>query len=213
MEIQRGDHQITTTHWWWRPGWGPETRYLTFHLTFDSEPALAAVAERHSRLLTSLPNVDPVPTPWLHLTMTGVGHVSEVSDEIVQALCARIIDDAADHIDQQPAIVFDALYFGRDGLSLTGNAPDWLTTLRQQQEQAVEDLLGGPREWYRVRPHVSLAYYDGEVDESALLKGITDTGLDDVVITGPTLSLLELRREGHLYRWRTVGERRLTLAL
>ncbi|MFT3875837.1 MAG: hypothetical protein QM708_05365 [Propioniciclava sp.] len=206
MEIQRGEFERTTTHWWWRPGWGPETRYLTFHLTFTEEPALAATAERYSGVLNSLANLDPVPVPWLHLTMTGVGHAAEVSDEIVDALCERVLADAARRIDGQPPIVFDTLYFGRDGLSLTGQAPDWLILLRQRQEQAVEDLLGGPRAWHRARPHVTLAYYDGEVDESALLDGVKAAGLDGVVLTRPTLSLLELRRDGHLYRWRTVGE-------
>ncbi|MFT3889095.1 MAG: hypothetical protein QM713_13155 [Arachnia sp.] len=211
MEMRRGEFEHTTSHWWWRPGWGPETRYLTFHLTFGSEPALAVPADRYAGVLGGLGRVDRVPPSWLHLTMTGVGHAAEVPDEALHALCSRVLDDAAGRADGQSAIVFDTLYLGRDGLSLTGQVPDWLTALRHAQESAVEDLLGGPREWRRVPPHVTLAYFDGEIDEVALVWGLNDAGLEDVVITRPTLSLIELRRQGHLYSWRTIAERQLTL--
>ncbi|MEZ5087303.1 MAG: hypothetical protein R2722_13990 [Tessaracoccus sp.] len=212
MEIQRGDFEQTTSHWWWRPGWSPETRYFTFHLTFAEEPALTSVAERYSGTLTSLAHVDPIPTPWLHLTMTGVGHTCDVSDEIVDALCDRVIGDAANIADHQSPIIFDTLYLGKDGLSLTGQAPEWLTQLRRRQEEAVEELVGGPHNWSRIRPHVSLAYFDGQIDEAALLHGMRESGLDDIVITRPTVSLLELRRDGHLYRWCTVADRVLDLS-
>jgi len=27
-------------HWWWRPGWGPGTRFYTFHFTFQDQPVV-----------------------------------------------------------------------------------------------------------------------------------------------------------------------------
>ena len=38
------DFTQTRSHWWWRPGWGPGARFLTFHLTFERAPELQATA-------------------------------------------------------------------------------------------------------------------------------------------------------------------------
>lgn len=106
--------------------------------------------------------------------------------------------------------MFDTFFLGREGVSLTGPPPHWLAALKRQQEQAIEEVLD-PWEWGLFRPHVSLGYFAGEVDEARLMAGVERVGLADVVVTRPTLSLLELRRDGHLYTWRTVGERILEL--
>ncbi|MEA4943536.1 MAG: hypothetical protein VB080_03770 [Propionicimonas sp.] len=211
MQVYRGDFERTATHWWWRTGWNPETRYLTFHLTFGAELAVAEAAQRYVGVLGALGNVGPVPQAWLHLTMTGVGFAAEVPPEAVESLSERILVDAASRADGSPPLVFDTFFLGREGVSLTGPAPDWLTALKDEQVQAVDELLT-PGDWAAFHPHVSLAYFAGEVDEAALLAGVAEAGLADVVVTRPTLSLLELRREGHLYTWRVLGERILELS-
>lgn len=211
MEIVRGEFEQTRSHWWWRPGWGPQTRYLTFHLTFGAEPALAEASGAVEGVLTSLDNMAPVPVTGLHLTMTGVGHAADVSDETVAALAVRVLDDAAARADGAAPLVLDTLFLGMEAIMLTGSCPDWLAALKREQERAVEDLLGAPGEWSTFQPHVSLAYFSGEVDEDALVAGLDGVGLDDVVVTRPTLSLLELRREDHLYTWRSLGERVIEL--
>lgn len=215
MEIHQ-DADQTRSHWWWRPGWGPETRYLTFHLTFGEDPAVAAAARRYEALLESTAGVEPIPVPWLHLTMTGIGHASDVSAETLVALSERVLN-ASERVlgdgdgDGDELLVLDTFFLGLEAAMLTGRTPDWLAALKREQERVVEELLGGPREWAPFHPHVSLGYYTGEVDQKALATAAREVGIADVVVTRPTLSLLELRREGQLYTWRTLGERVLEL--
>ncbi|WP_454299796.1 hypothetical protein [Salana multivorans] len=211
MQIERGDFEQTRSHWWWRPGWGPETRYLTFHLTFGSEPALAEASRACAGVLASLDTMAPVPVDGLHLTMTGVGFAADISAETLAALSVRVLDDAAARADGGPPLVLDTLFLGMEAIMLTGPCPDWLAMLKREQERAVEDLVGAPGEWSGFWPHTSLAYFSGVVDEDTLVSGLGGVGLDDVVVTRPTLSLLELRREDHLYTWRSLGERVLEL--
>ena len=75
---QRGSFERTRDHWWWREGWGPGTRYLTWHLTFEGATALHEAAERAGKALSTVTGVDVVPVEWLHLTMTGVGHSGDL---------------------------------------------------------------------------------------------------------------------------------------
>lgn len=210
MEIYRGEFERTSSHWWWRPGWNEDSRYYTFHLTFGAEPSVAEIARLCSPVLEPMKNVGPVPEPWLHLTMTGIGFVPDVPEEVLTELSERVLTTAVDQIDDCSELVFETVFLGSEGVMLTGPTPDWLAELKRAQERAVDDLLG-PREWGGFWPHTSLAYFSGEIDEGALVAGLNEAGLADVVVTRPTVSLLELRRESKLYAWNTVSE--LTLEL
>lgn len=115
MEIYRGEFETTASHWWWRPGWGPDSRYLTFHLTFGDEPALSEAAARYAEPLAAQPTIDPVPAEWLHLTMTGIGFVPNVPAGAIDALSERVLCEAADAVGRPGPLVLDTLFLGREG--------------------------------------------------------------------------------------------------
>ncbi|HCX85852.1 MAG TPA: hypothetical protein DHV14_12110 [Micrococcales bacterium] len=56
-----------------------------------------------------------------------------------------------------------------------------------------------------------VAYFDAEIDEPGLVAAVHEVGLRDVEVRTPTLSVLELGRDEHVYTWRVVRERELEL--
>ncbi len=207
VELHRSDFDRTRDHWWWRPGWGPGTRYLTFHLTFEDAPALHAAAARMGEALQGLRSVDVVPIPWLHLTMTGVGFAHDVSQITAADLVERVFS-AARTLDVTP-LRFDRLSLVREALALKADSGGWIGELNGIQVEAIQDVCGVDLGEVAFHPHVSLAYFSGEVDEPGLVRAVEAVGLHDVAIARPRLSLLELGRDDRVYTWRVVAQQPL----
>ena len=201
MELRRLDFERTRDHWWWRPGWGPGARFLTFHLTFETAPELHAEASRLAPGLAVLPRVDVVPIPWLHLTMTGVGFVDDVSADQIAALTDAVIHRAEGRATSP--LVFDGIVLADEGVSLTDSGSTWLHELKALQERAVAEICGVAGSAI-FRPHVSLAYFAGDVDAAAVAEAVRDAR--DIAVARPLLSLIELGRDDGVYTWRVVAQ-------
>lgn len=201
MELRRLDFERTRDHWWWRPGWGPGARFLTFHLTFETAPELHAEAARLAPGLEALPRVDVVPIPWLHLTMTGVGFVEDVRADQLAALTDAVIH-RAEGMATSP-LVFDGIVLAAEGTSLTASATPWLHELKALQKRAVAEICGVSDAGV-FRPHVSLAYFAGDVDSAAVVEVVSDAR--DITVARPLLSLIELGRDDGVYTWRVLAQ-------
>lgn len=207
MKLDHGDFTQTSNHWWWRPGWGPGTRYATFHLTFELAPELSSEAARCARWLSGVPNVDVVPPEWLHLTMTGVGFNDDHEPEALLELAAAVFA-ATGELDRVP-LRLKGLFLGREGLSLTAHTAPWLTQLKGLQEEMIKRRLAVEHAQQEFHPHVSLAYFRGDIDLSLLHQAIEEASPRDVVIDRPTLSLIELGRDDEVYTWRVLAQQAL----
>lgn len=206
MDLRRGDFTRTRDHWWWRPGWGPGTRFLTFHLTFEGADALHEAATPISRAIDGIPHVDVVPQEWLHLTMTGVGHASAVAPETRSALIDRVFERSAALEVSESRLTFDRLFVYREGICLSADAPEWLTAMKRIQSDAVRDLCNIETEEATFIPHVSLAYFSGDVDLTRLAEAVDAEGREPITVPAPRLSLLELERDDAVYRWRVLAQ-------
>lgn len=80
------------SHWWWRPGWEKGRSFYTWHVTFADQPSMRALAEWYAAPLSTLPMLGPVPVPWLHLTMQGIGFTHDVDPADVQAIVSAAQD-------------------------------------------------------------------------------------------------------------------------
>ena len=207
MELTRGDFTQTSNHWWWRPGWGPGTRYATFHLTFELAPELAGEAVRCGRSLCDVPNVDVVPPEWLHLTMTGVGSTDDHDREALLELADAVFAEIGG-LDRQP-LRLDGLFLGREGLSLTAHTAPWLTELKRLQGEMIKRRLGAEHDEQQFHPHVSLAYFRGEIELPLLHRAIEEASPRAVIIDRPMLSLIELGRDDEVYTWRVLSQHEL----
>lgn len=205
MMLVRGGFERTRNHWWWRPGWGPGTRYVTFHLTFEQAPSLSAEAARIGHLLSRVPGVDVVPPEWLHLTMTGVGLADDLDsgalDRIAHAVFARVTSLTTGPLS------LSWLYLHREGLSLAAEPTPWLSELKRAQEAAVAAETGASQTGGDAfHPHVSLAYFTGEIDESALRRAVDDASPTWIVVEEPMVSMIELNRDRQVYTWRVLAQ-------
>ena len=205
MRLERGSFERTRNHWWWRPGWGPGTRYVTFHLTFERAPTLAAEAARIGGLLSEVPGVDVIPPEWLHLTMTGVGFAADLDggtlDRLAEAVFGRVSSLTTGPLS------LSWLYLHREGLSLAAEPTPWLSELKLAQEAAVAAATGAGRAGVEpFHPHVSLAYFSGEVDESALVRAVDDAAPREIVVEQPMVSMIELNRDRQVYTWRVLAQ-------
>lgn len=191
-------------HWWWRDGWGPGTRYLTWHVLLDDQPELRADVRAHQDALEGVEGLRAIPERWLHVTTSGVGFAHEVTTSERE----RLVDAARRGLADVPAVRGRAgsAVVHPEGVLLPLDVPD-LVGVRETLRAAADEALGADRvadRSRRFRPHVSVAYADGAADAGPAR--IAVGGLDpssSVVVRA--LSLLELERDDRVYRWQVLA--------
>jgi 2'-5' RNA ligase len=189
-------------HWWWRPSWPPDRRYLTWYVVFD-DPGLRTQVARMQAELADLDYLDPVPPDGLHLSVQGVAFTDEIPAWRVDALAAQADRWCADlapfTLTIGPANGYAAGTFLR--------ATPWhpVADLRRRLRQAVALTLGEdqiPDEPARFRPHVSLTYCHAAVpaaDLAGRVARLRELPHTTVAVAG--VDLVELRHEHRAYRW------------
>ncbi len=126
-------------HWWWRPEWTVGRRFYAWHLTFEDQPDVHRVAAAYRSALANIPALDPVPDPWLHLTMQGVGFVEDVDAKDREAIVRRARESLRE-------IEPFTLEFGRPAITSesirwdpAGDAP---TQVRSRIRDAIRAVFG-----------------------------------------------------------------------
>lgn len=197
------DEPVLANHWWWRPGWGPGTRYLTWHLTFKHAPEMSALAKSYQQALEPFTALDLVQPRWLHLTLTGVGHANQVDPHQLD----RIIDRVRTTVTPGVTLAFDGVVVGHEAVALVVRPSHELDQLHTDLVTAITDVLqdDAPRAnpHAQFAPHVSLAYANA-TQPAAPVRTALETIASTCTITSPALSLIELQRDNQAYEWRTV---------
>jgi 2'-5' RNA ligase len=189
-------------HWWWRPGWAPGARHLQWHLTFEGQEALARRVLDIQRTVAGIEVLEPVPVPWLHLTLVGLGNAACQSDDDVHAA----ITSAHRRLDGMPAMT---LAFGRvvvfeESVVLAPDASQPLTDLHAALVDSLRDVADSAPPAVVFTPHLSVAYAKGVISIDAVTEAISRDAGPPVTSVRPTLSLVELERDCQQYRWRLV---------
>jgi 2'-5' RNA ligase len=198
-------------HRQWRPDWTAGRVSLLWYLTFEDQNPLRAWQDAARTLLQPSPSLAVVPTAWLHLTVTDLGFVEDLSPaevaSVVAAARAELDGFGLPELRLGPATTMD------DSLVLEA-APaadlERLTALLRTAGARVlgdraHDGVGGSA------PHVTVGYVSGECDQHELLDHL-GAAADDVVAARATAVVLAAvtRHEQH-YEW-TVTERVLLAA-
>ena len=192
-------------HWWLRPGWGPETRMLAWHLTFEGETALHQLVRGAQQALADISVLDPVPPEWLHLSLAAFGSSADVTEDCVR----QAINAAHRHIAVLGSLELSfssAVVFAESVVLCPDDSPG-LRGLRSALQESVRQVRGSgaPVDLDAFVPHVSVAYASGPAPSADVSVALESADLPDVGPVHPTLTLVDMHREGRLYRWRPVS--------
>lgn len=190
-------------HWWPRPGWRPGRAGCTWYVTYEDAPALHAAVEEQHRRLRPLGGLDPIPVPWLHSTVQGVGWADEIPDEQLSAGAAAV----AEAVAELPAFETTfgrPLVRGEAVLMRPEDADPW-----QRLWRTVRSALPGPfPETDVFRPHVSTAYANTDTDAGAHAAALDGQATGPVAVRVGRIALVRSERllePERQYRWTTVA--------
>jgi 2'-5' RNA ligase superfamily len=194
-------HDVLIDHWQWRPEWTVDRPCLLWYLTFENQPRLRRTVERLQSRLVGVAEVDPVPPPWLHLTVEDVAFVDEIAPRQVHDL----VETAASAMEgwSAPPLVLGPVAPMGDALVLEARPSERLQELRERLRASTSVALGpekvrGPLEF---RPHVSFAYVNACCDLRQVLEPMDDLLADRVLVSVPTLTLAAVTRRNRHYQW------------
>ncbi|GAB1690662.1 2'-5' RNA ligase family protein [Krasilnikovia sp. M28-CT-15] len=197
-------------HWWWRPGWRAGRRGYAFHVTFEGQRALHALADVHRRALSGLETVTLIPDRWLHLTMQTVGFTDAVPGPDVSRVARRAAELLA---DLGPCDVeFGTATVTREAVVMFAEPAGAVRRLHRATRSAIADVLGADRlvgDPSRFRPHVSIAYLTADGSAQPYIAALAEVAPDPVRVHIDHVDLIEMHRDNRMYEWRVVD----TLAL
>ncbi|HEY0687610.1 MAG TPA: 2'-5' RNA ligase family protein [Kribbella sp.] len=196
-----------TEHWYWRPGWRVGRSFYTWHITFAKAPAVAALADQYADALADLPEYDPIPLEWLHLTMQGIGFTDEIdrgtADRVVEAVRTRLATVPPVDVTIGPAAI------DSEALKLPVLPVEPLTTIRNEIRAAIAEVCGEVSESPEYSPHVSLGYTNSSGPAQRALEALARYEPHTARVTVDAVALIDLNRDHKMYQWTTVAEAKL----
>lgn len=178
---------------------------LAWHLTFEGETELHRLAQDAQRALAGFDVLDPVPPEWLHLSLATFGATTDVTDDCIR----QAINAAHQHIEVLDSLelTFARTVVFAESVVLCPDDSPGLRGLRSALQDSVRQVrgAGAPVDHDAFVPHVSVAYASGPAAGADIVAALETAGLPDVGPAHPTLTLVEMHRDGRLYRWRPVS--------
>jgi 2'-5' RNA ligase len=191
-------------HWRWRPDWHQDRACLWWYLTFEDYPAVRDLARRVQDLLGRAPQLDLIPSRWLHLTLAEVGFADQLSpatvDRVVRATREALEGFPSFDVDLGPASPLP-------GAVVLQARADSLAPLHERLIDGLlaargADAVGALR---AMVPHVSVAYVNRDCDPHDVMGP-----LDGAVLPSPSPSarvgrvrLAAVTRRRRHYQWTT----------
>ncbi|MDQ2588373.1 hypothetical protein CKY47_31295 [Saccharothrix yanglingensis] len=193
-------------HWWWRPGWVTGRSFYTWHVTFADQPGAQRLVADYAPVLAGLPQLDPVPARWLHLTLQGVGFTDEVDrhdiDLIVGAARKRCAELEPITVTIGPA------YVDPETIQMPARPLEPLADLRLAIRAAIGDIWGTdhvPEPKAGFRAHVSLGYSNTAGPMEPVAQALDAHGRHNGEVVVSSVSLIDLNRDHKAYEWTDVA--------
>jgi 2'-5' RNA ligase len=193
-------------HWYWRPGWHVGRSFYTWHLTFEDNADVQALAARYHQYI-HLPFLDQVPLEWLHMTLQGIAFSDEVSDGDLNS----IRDAAYDRCRQiqEFDLQVGAADADEQGIPLAIRPWEPVIDLRTALRAAITDVWGidgVPESADGFMPHITVFYSNSAADPSPLrplLAALRSTL--PITTTVREVSLIKLNRDHKVYQWERIA--------
>ena len=193
-------------HWRWKRGWRPGRSSYAWHITFAGQQQVARLADECASVLAGLPDLDVVPTRWLHLTMQKVGFTDEVGRDDLDAILAAVRQRRAAPrpvgCTLGPAGVF------AEAVLLPVAPVEPLRAIRSEVRAAMAKVWPAeriPGDANDFMPHVSVAYSRGTGPAEPVIDAIGRVPTRAEVVVD-TLSLIELNRDHEMWQWTELAQ-------
>jgi hypothetical protein len=191
-------------HWYWRPGWNPNRRFYTWHLTFEGQDELHRLVSTYQDALRDVPGLDLIPLRWLHLTTQGVGSTDEVQPDQARAIAIAV----GRRLGEIPPtkLTFHRPVIRTEALALRPAPTQALVIIRDVIRDGIATVWGEdgvPETGNRFDPHLSLAYANTDAPTDTAFHALSSVSPEPVHVTIKEASLIVLCRDDHLYRWDT----------
>ena len=197
----------TRNHWWWRPGWDVGARYYTWHLTFEHCHELHLLASRLRPALARHPVQDVIPDGWLHLTMTGIGFATDVTEAQLERIAAEVFDE----LPGLPSgvLTLESVLVADEGVLMPARKQMWLMELSALQRRVVESVVGHAEWDAPLWPHVSLSYASGVTPVAPLVADLQAVvpPQDTLAVARPRVTLMRINRDSRQYQWDILDQR------
>ncbi|MFL4496518.1 2'-5' RNA ligase family protein [Streptomyces sp. VTCC 41912] len=187
-------------HWWWRPGWGPGSRFLTFHFTFQRADSLHRLAADYRRALADVEGLDLVPDESLHLTTQGIDFVDRVPGEDL----AAILEAARCRLATLPRFELTV-----DRPEITPEAIRWEAAPSgppADVRAALRDAIGTvwdtvPEAADGFRPHITIAYSSADGPAAPVRTALDAMTSAPATVHVDQVELIVLHRDRRMYEW------------
>lgn len=192
----------TADHWWWRPGWGPGTRFYTWHLTFAQSPDVHRIAGQYRKALAPVGGLDLVPDAWLHLTMQGVGFTEQVEEGDLLAILAAARRNLSEIGPFD--IELDRPVFTPEAIRWDPVPAQPVVALRLAIRRAIGEAWAEvPEVEEGFSPHVTIAYCNTRGPAAPVLAALATPPGDPVNARVTHADLIVLGRDRKMYEWET----------
>lgn len=203
-DLERLDSTID--HWFWRPGWHIGRSHYTWHVTFDADSPVRALAAAYQAAV-DLPFLDRVPLAGLHLTVQGVGF----TDEVPRTELDAVVSAAGEALAAIPGftLALGPADADEQGVPLAVRPFAPITAVRHALRGAIGAVRGpaavpDPADGFH--PHVTVFYCHRRADPAPLRERLRELrGTPPVPVDVTHLSLIALNRDRAVYTWETVA--------
>lgn len=193
---------------WNRPGWTDGRRSYHWLLPFDRQPAVHALAARCQAQLRNCSTLDLVPLSSLHVTVQRAGFVDELprteAEFIAEAVRKRCASVAPLTLQIGP------LAGSSGAVRFSAGPREPVHRVLEAVQAAIAEIRGATAVQPNTEvfiPHISIAYNNADLPARPMIERVAALrALGSVTAQVDSLDLVELRREGRAYLWKTLTE-------
>jgi hypothetical protein len=204
--VADGESLDLVDHWIPRAEWQPDRLLASCYLTVPEQHPVLETVLTCQRAVASMPEMDLVPVPWLHVTVQALDFVDRLPSQGVEDFVWTLGNELAALPPLQLRASGPAL--GGSGAFLVLEPAEKIFEVRDVVRDVARRTLGLTHLYALpgqgdggFPPHLTFAYSNTAVARAAVLERLASIQVDPVPLTLPSLSYLLLSRVARTWRW------------
>jgi hypothetical protein len=204
--VEGNDPLNLVDHWVPQAEWLPDRLLASCYLTLPEQHPVLSMVLACQRAVASMPEMDLVPVPWLHVTVQALDFVDRLPSHRLDGFVWTLGNELAALPAPRLRVCGPAL--GGSGAFLVVEPAEKIVEVREVVRDVARRTLGLTRPYQLPGqgeggspPHLSFAYSNATVPRAAVMERLASVPVEPVELTLPSLSFLLLRRVARTWRW------------